>query len=33
MIFTKLLIALSQTKDSTDINDKEQQDNTKNTED
>lgn len=33
MIFTRLLIALSQTKDSTDINDKEQQDNTKNTED
>lgn len=33
MIFTKLLIALSQTKDITDINDKEQQDNAQNTED
>ena len=33
MIFTKLLIALSQIKDNTDINHKEQQDNTQNTED
>ena len=33
MIFIKLLIALSQTKDNTDIAYKEQQNNTKNTED
>ena len=33
MIFTKLLIALSKTKDNTDIAHKEQQNNTKNTED
>lgn len=33
MIFTKLLIALSQTKDNTDITYKEQQNNTKNTKD
>ena len=33
MIFTKLLIALSQIKDNTDITHKEQQNNTKNTED
>lgn len=32
MIFTKLLIALSQTKDNTDIDHKKQQNNTKNTE-